>query len=111
MRWLTGLWKWFSGLFRRKPRPWATELAGDIPEKARPSTVYLVGEGEYLWFIVFLCPCGCGELVQLNLLPDARPRWSAERHPDGTVTLSPSVWQVAGCRSHFFLRRGRVEWC
>lgn len=111
MRWFTALWAWFTGLFRRTPRPWRTAVVEDLPEKPLPSTVYLVGEGEYLWFVAFVCPCGCGELVQLNLLPDARPRWSAEQHPDGTVSVSPSVWRVAGCRSHFFLRRGRVEWC
>lgn len=111
MRWVRGLWAWFTGLFRRKPKPWATVNAEDVPEAARPATVYLVGEGGHLWFVVFVCPCGCGELVQLNLLPDSRPRWSAERHPDGTVSVSPSVWRTAGCRSHFFLRRGLVEWC
>ena len=100
-----------SSFFRRTPRPLKTAVVEDLPEKPLPSTVYLVGEGEYLWSVAFVCPCGCGELVQLNLLPDARPRWSAERHPDGTVSVSPSVWRVAGCRSHFFLRRGRVEWC
>lgn len=111
MRWITALWTWFTSFFRRTPRPWKTAVVEDLPEKPLPSTVYLVGEGEYLWSVAFVCPCGCGELVQLNLLPDARPRWTAERHPDGTVSVSPSVWRVAGCRSHFFLRRGRVEWC
>lgn len=111
MRWLRGLWAWITRLVRRKPRPWGTTVVDEVPEKPRPATVYLVGEGDHLWFVVFVCPCGCGEAVQLNLLPDARPRWSAERHPDGTVSVAPSVWRVAGCRSHFFLRRGRVEWC
>lgn len=111
MNWLTTFWAWLTRPFRRKPRPWGSVVVDDIPEAARPGVVYLVGEGGHLWFAAFVCPCGCGELVQLNLLPDARPRWSAERHPDGTVTIAPSVWRVAGCRSHFFLRRGRVEWC
>lgn len=111
IRWLKRAWKWAHGLFRRGPRPWATVTVTDPPEEPRPDTVYLVGEGEYLWFAAFLCPCGCGELVQLNLLPDSRPRWSASRHPDGTVSVSPSVSRLAGCRSHFFLRRGLIDWC
>lgn len=111
MRWLTRAWAWLKGLFRREPKPWATEAAVDVPEHPRAGVAYLIGEAGHLWFVAFRCPCGCGEIVQLNLLPDARPRWSVERHPDGTVSIMPSVWRVAGCRSHFFLRRGRVEWC
>lgn len=111
MSWARILWGWVAGLFRRRPRPWSTAAADDVPEAPRPETLYLVGEEQYLWSAAFLCPCGCGELVQLNLLPEARPRWAVERHADGTVTLSPSVWRVRGCKSHFFLRRGRIEWC
>ncbi|WP_436231260.1 DUF6527 family protein [Caballeronia sp. LjRoot29] len=58
-----------------------------------------------------ICPCGCGEVIELNLLKQARPCWSAEEHPDGTISLVPSVWRQRGCRSHFFLRRGGIEWC
>jgi hypothetical protein len=111
MGWLRNVWAWLTGLFRRKPRPWATLTADDLPDAPQEKTVYLVGEGEYLWFVAFLCPCGCEELVQLNLLPDARPRWTVVRNSNGTVTISPSVWRVAGCRSHFFLRAGLIEWC
>ena len=49
--------------------------------------------------------------IELNLLPQVRPCWSAEEHQDHTVTLTPSVWRQSGCRSHFILRRGRVSWC
>jgi hypothetical protein len=58
-----------------------------------------------------ICPCGCKEVINLNLLKTVRPRWSVKEHPDRTVTLTPSVWRQKGCRSHFFLRRGRIEWC
>jgi len=26
-------------------------------------------------------------------------------------SLKPSIWLQGGCRSHFWVRRGRVEWC
>jgi hypothetical protein len=58
-----------------------------------------------------VCPCGCGDVVQLNLLPTTRPRWRVEDHPNGTVTLFPSVWRQKGCRSHYHLRRGVIVWC
>ena len=73
--------------------------------------VYVLGEGRYKWFVALRCPCGCGALVQISLLPDAVPRWRLTEHPDGSISLEPSVWRRVGCRSHFFLRRGSVEWC
>lgn len=30
---------------------------------------------------------------------------------DPSITLQPSVWRKIGCRSHFFLRRGLIQWC
>lgn len=111
MKWIRTAWGWLTGRFRRYLRPWMTVLIDEVPEGPRPRIVYLIGEGEYLWSAAFLCPCDCGELVQLNLLPKSRPRWAVVRHPDGSVTVSPSVWRVAGCKSHFFLRRGKIEWC
>ncbi|MGE0288414.1 MAG: DUF6527 family protein [Bradyrhizobium sp.] len=58
-----------------------------------------------------MCPCGCGEVIELNLLQQARPCWNAQEHQNGTVSVTPSVWRRKGCRSHFWLRRGRIDWC
>lgn len=111
MRWVRNFWRWVRSWFIRQPRAWTTRRIDDIPERPADDVVYLVGEGKFLWFVAFLCPCGCGESVQLNLLPDASPQWSVTEHPDGTVTLSPSVWRTKGCQSHFFVRRGLIVWC
>jgi hypothetical protein len=64
-----------------------------------------------LWFVAMLCPCGCKETLQMSLLHDANPQWKIIEHGDGTITLQPSVWRKVGCRSHFFLRRGLIQWC
>lgn len=101
------------GLFSPRPsipRQYELVYADEVPETVAPHTVVAVGEGGHLWYAVFACPCGCGELVQLSLLPDERPRWRLT--VDGTVpTLSPSIWRRRGCRSHFFLQDGVVVWC
>ncbi len=81
------------------------------PDALRAGACYLVGEGEHRWFGAFVCPCGCGEEVVLNLLPDMRPRWRVEIHDDDTVTVHPSINRHVGCGSHFFIRRGRLQWC
>lgn len=57
------------------------------------------------------CPCGCGERLQLSLARDRKPKWRVEVDRFGRPTLAPSVRMQDGCRAHFRLRNGRVEWC
>lgn len=52
------------------------------------------------------CACGCGHRVMLNLL---------DQHQlvieGGFPTVTPSILvSDAPCLSHFFIRRGQVEW-
>jgi len=58
-------------------------------------------------WVVFQCPCGCQELVTINLDKRAGPHWRITRKRDW-ITLIPSVWRESGCRSHFILWRNRV---
>ena len=107
------LLQWAFGRLRRQaPEPPCFRLshADELPEAVEPLTIVAVGEGEHLWYAVLACPCGCGETIQLSLLPDERPRWRLTVH-EGVPTLSPSVWRHRGCQSHFILRDGLVTWC
>jgi hypothetical protein len=104
-RWVRSRW------FQPKPEPVRFIRVDEMPDRLKSWTVYLCGEGEHLWAAALICPCGCGEVIQLNLLQQARPCWNAVEHPDGTVSLAPSVWRQKGCGSHFFIRHGRVDWC
>jgi len=71
--------------------------------------ILLKDEGEN-WSVGLHCPCGCGDVIELLLLPNVIPRWDIQIDQFGRPTLSPSVWRVTGCRSHFWLRKGRVIW-
>jgi hypothetical protein len=104
-RWARSHW------FQPRPQLFRFTRVDEMPDRLEPLTVYLCGEEKNLWAAAMICPCGCGEVIQLNLLKQARPCWSAVEHPDGTVSLLPSVWRKRGCRSHFFIRSGRVDWC
>lgn len=106
------LWSWIRGLFAQEPARHRTVVVEDVPEQLRDGDVYLVGENGHFWCVALLCPCRCGEVIQLNLVKGTRPLWTFERE-SGTdaITLRPSVWRTNGCRSHFFLRAGRVRWC
>jgi hypothetical protein len=95
----------------RKSKPHRYVRVEEFPDKIEPAKVYLAGEGDNLWAAAMICPCGCGEVIELNLLKQVRPCWSTQEHTDGTVSLAPSVWRQKGCRSHFFVRHGRIDWC
>jgi len=53
------------------------------------------------------CCCGCGKEVVTPLSPTD---WQIKRE-DSIVSLHPSIgnWSFP-CRSHYFLKRNRVEW-
>jgi len=71
--------------------------------------VVVVYENKPLWAL-FRCPCGCGHVISLSLQRIHKPHWIVKK--TGTCpTLSPSVWQITGCRSHFIINEGRVYWC
>jgi hypothetical protein len=55
-----------------------------------------------------LCCCGCKLEVVTPLNP---AKWRLTEHPDGTVSLTPSIgnWSFP-CQSHYFVTRSRIEW-
>lgn len=92
--------------------PYRTMVAQDsLPAKLLRRTVYIVREDGFGEQVALLCPCGCGRILQMNLLPDERPCWRVKRNSDGTVTLDPSVWRKKDCGSHFWLRNSPIQWC
>jgi hypothetical protein len=95
----------------RQPKPFRTLFVDEFPDSLRPRAIYVASEPSHPWAASMLCPCGCGEVIQLNLLPQVRPCWQVQAHEDGTVSITPSVWRQKGCGSHFFVRRGRIDWC
>jgi Family of unknown function (DUF6527) len=120
--WFNSLWhtwqdivslpaRWWSERKPRKGKPYRFLHVEEFPDKLEPMKLYVAGENGYFWAAAMLCPCGCRDVIQLNLLKKARPCWSVEEHKDGTPTVMPSVWRRENCRSHFYLRRGQIEWC
>jgi len=106
MSWLATWWQDASSI-----PPYTTLVIDDLPEEVHSETIYLVGKPRRYWCAVFQCPCECGEIVYLPLLPGARPRWRVKKHQNETVSIMPSVWRHVGCKSHFFIIHGRVRWC
>ena len=109
-RQITGAWRALHNWLPRT-RELTAVWGHEVPDDVRRGTLYIAGEHGHLWCAVMQCPCECGALIWLSLTPDGRPRWKIIRHSSRTVSVMPSIRRTLGCRSHFFVRRGRVVWC
>lgn len=102
---------WWSLVESTRLRPGlATVVAEEMPDLLDSDRIYLVGDPRRPWSAALLCPCGCRASIQLSLIAGDSPRWRVRRHFSGSVTLHPSIWRKRDCRSHFFIRRGRIVW-
>jgi hypothetical protein len=95
--------------YRWRYRNLSVARVEDVPEDPAPGVCYLVEDDGFLWAAALQCPCGCGESITLNLIGQ-RPRWSAEVDASDLMTVRPSIWRTRGCRSHFWIRNGRIHW-
>ena len=58
--------------------------------------------------VVHRCPCGCGQLSEFTLDPI---RFRIE-YDGNSVTFDPSIGNSnLECRSHYWIRENRIEWC
>lgn len=80
-------------------------------QRLKSNQIVLVRDGHRLKWAALKCPCGCGEIIQVPLMKSVSPHWDIRVEENNTITLSPSLWRAEGCKSHFFLRAGRVFWC
>jgi hypothetical protein len=91
------------------PRPdWVVHFEADLLEDSalQPGEIVFVSGGGAPKWAQLLCPCGCNEVILLNLNPGRRPRWSINIDFLGRPTVHPSIWQKVGCMSHFWIRAG-----
>jgi hypothetical protein len=86
-------------------------ISGDVvPAKLPSRDLVMLRENGEDWSVTMRCPCGCSRLVELPLLREARPRWTLSVDERNRPSLIPSIWLKGGCRSHFFVRSGKVVW-
>tara|TARA_A100001391_G_scaffold29238_1_gene15765 strand:- start:578 stop:907 length:330 start_codon:yes stop_codon:yes gene_type:complete len=86
-------------------------IEADTPPQKLPwRNVVLAREENEDWAVAFRCPCGCGKRLELLLIEEAEPNWEISVSKSEKPTLYPSVWLKGGCKSHFWLRDGRVIW-
>lgn len=106
---LRKLVNWLLRLLRRE-KLFKYRFVDDVPDHLRSGTVYLIGNDGYFWQMLMICPCGCKKALYMNLIEDYDPYWKYEIRGK-TISISPSINRMVGCRSHFFLKNGKIEWC
>lgn len=84
------------------------EFPGEAP--LEDGVLYVVDNSPY---VEYNCPCGCGRVVTL---PTKKHQCGYDgwgfKEEKGKVTLSPSVLSSGfPCRSHYFIRENRIDWC
>lgn len=105
---------WLFVALRLIPRPdFVVERVTDHPDRdvMAADRIYVVGGKGYSKWAYLRCPADTGEIIQLSLMPDRRPRWRIEEDIFGRATIEPSVRQLDGSFAHFWIRRGTVDWC
>jgi hypothetical protein len=70
----------------------------------------VVGDRTHSKWAYLVCPCGCGETLELNLMKSHWPHWKLRVDRTDSPTLQPSVWSQT-CGAHFWLRDGVITWC
>jgi hypothetical protein len=106
---LTGIQKAWE---RWRPARKLVRIEGDSLPRVMPRRdLVLAQDGDEDWCVGMLCPCGCGRTIELLVIPEANPRWSVTTDAKGRPSLRPSVWVKDGCKSHFWVREGRIQWC
>src|SRR6266404_4055469 len=83
-----------------------SSLEEALEHLVKPGEIFVVVRGRPRW-LRLRCPCGCGDLVTLNLDPRTGRSWKLSMKDD-KVTVLPSVRRTSGCKSHFLLLSNRV---
>lgn len=88
-----------------------TRVEMPAPNELAPGKAIVVGPRQRPKWVTFQCPSGCGTPLLLSLNPERRPRWTVASDWLGRPTLAPSIRRTDGCQCHFWMRKGRIEWC
>lgn len=103
---------WLRDLFY--PSNYKLEYVAEFPKKLNARKVYIEGNSKIneVWYAKFICPCGCGEELTLNLIDDVSPNWKIEiKNGPNEFSIYPSVRRNIKCKSHFWIRNSKIKWC
>lgn len=89
-----------------KQYSYTTKFVDHMPEQLEEGVLYLAPHYDCA---MHKCMCGCGESV---CTPLGENGWSWSKDSGGNVSLHPSIGNFQyPCKSHYFLKNGKVQWC
>jgi len=106
---LKKVFKWLKRAFLRE-KPFKYIFIQDVPDKVKQKVVYIVGDDEFYWQLIMLCPCGCAAVLHMNLMNEEFPCWSFSFNKKNQISVYPSINRFVGCKSHFFVRGSKIVW-
>ena len=80
------------------------------PDELKKNIVYVVVGGDRTKWAYLRCPCGCNDIIMLSLDRKLNPSWSVKQDKFGRASIFPSINKLAGCRSHFWIKKGKLKW-
>lgn len=99
---------WNFDCFQYKVKIIADNPMDDEIEK---NIIYVVGiPDKYIKWAYLKCPCGCQDIIMLSLDTKQFPSWVVKQSKFGQATIFPSIDKLDGCKSHFWIKRGKVIW-
>ena len=108
--------KWIRHLLEKltwmPPTQIVANVSPDYPETSAlpPGLLLVVGGPGYQKWAYLTCPCGCRQPIMLSLSATRHPNWKVRIDWFNRPTIEPSIWQTDGCCSHFWVKRGRIDW-
>ena len=112
---LKNLFNWFLGFFKSKKEQnldlYNISIVPEVPVQLEDKVLYIEGNDKTddYWYALLKCPCGCNENIRLNLMNDAEPSWEVIKNKSD-FSISPSIWRIKNCKSHFWLRNREIHW-
>lgn len=105
------LFNWILSFFRKKEKVFKWKIVSEFPVDPIEHTLYLEGnvKEEDYWYALLKCPCGCGDNIMLNLMKDSKPCWEVFFNKE-RFSVYPSIWRKNNCKTHFWLREGKIFW-
>jgi hypothetical protein len=98
------------------PRANQIQFTGTFPARDEAAaTLIIPGDAALVHrgvprMLLLKCPCGCGDILVINLDKRAGPAWRLYQRGK-SLTLFPSYWRDSKCESHFVLWSNNVYWC
>lgn len=81
------------------------------PESVVHGEFLVVGNRHFQKWVYFRCPCKCGKITMLPLSKKNHPSWNLHIDWMYRPTLYPSIRELDGCISHYWIQNGLIKWC